>query len=98
MNLKSKEIGIVSGEEHLMRIVEFLKESSSYVKILNIDYALPSLQQREYGYFGAFLESQERALNHLPISISDLCRWQAMIVKEQLQFGHSITKQAMGKI
>lgn len=98
MNHNSKELGSRTSNEFFERIVEFLKESNAHCKILNIDYGLPTLQKREHGYFGAFLESQERALKHEPISIGDLCRWQAMMVEEQLQFGHTSTKQAMGKM
>lgn len=98
MGLKSKQSGNSAQEELLKRFVEFLKESNAYAKILNIDYSLPELQKKEFGYFGAFLQSQEMAIKHEPISLSDLSRWQAMIVLEQLQFGHTSTKQAMGKI
>lgn len=96
--MSSKQLEPIARKGLSETIIAFLKESNAYFKILNIDYSLPSLQKKEEGYFGAFSESQQRAFNHLPISISDLSRWQAMIVKEQLQFGSSISKHAMGKI
>lgn len=94
----TKEQKNLIAQDMMLRALEFLRESNLIEGIQNIDYSLPQMQMPDMGHFGAFLEAHQLAVNHQPITLETLCRWQKWIATEQLQFGHSISKKAIGAI
>lgn len=85
-------------EQKRKRMIEFLHESSAIEDILNIDFSSKKNQQMKKGYFGAFVDSQQRALDHTLLSVEDICRWQAWVTQEQLQYGHDILEKGIGHL
>ena len=66
------------------RVIEFLNESNKIEEFTYIDYhdekyCLPSI-----GHYGAFLLSQQAIAHQIPLTLKMLCKWQAMIITEEL--------------
>jgi Fic/DOC family len=80
------------------RAIEFLRESNAIEDINNVDYTLPQNTAADRGHFGALVDSQSKAESRVPLSISDVCRWQRWITDEQTRFGHTLPEGGAGAL
>lgn len=85
-------------ERAFERDLEFLRESNLIENIKNIDYTQESFRVSGQGHWGAYIASQQMARLRLPISIGILCRWHTMITQEQLQQGHEMPREGIGRL
>ncbi len=82
----------------LDRMVSFLQESNKIEGIDNIDYSQPANQNPEKGHFGAFVISQQSAIENKPLTIRMIRQWQSLITKEQQENKHHIEDNEIGHI
>jgi len=81
------------------RDVQFLNESNHIEGIYEIDYARAEFLDPNKGHFGAFVQSQQAALEHTPLSAKMIRCWQAMLGREQQQYTNDhIADEEIGHI
>jgi hypothetical protein len=79
--------------------LELLGQSNVLAGIEDIDYRSPANSLSDQGHVGALLEAIVQGKEpSLPLTLETLCRWQSMIVTEEIRCGHPVDPQAIGKI
>ena len=85
----------VDGNE---RVIAFLNESNRIESITEIDYHRPEFRQPGRGHYGAFVLSQEAALQRQPLTVKMLRTWHKMIAEEQIPLGYHLDADAIGQL
>ncbi len=81
------------------RMMEFLNESNRIEGIEKVDYLKDEFfRKADRGHFGAFVLSQQEALNREPLSVKKIRQWQALITREQISLGEHIEENEIGHI
>lgn len=79
------------------RALRFLAESNAIEDIFDINYSQAANLCPGRGHAWALLDSQARAFRRERLQLSDICRWQQLIAEEQLQYGHAIPTEGIGR-
>ncbi|NGX42602.1 MAG: hypothetical protein K940chlam7_00882 [Chlamydiae bacterium] len=82
----------------LERCIKFLNESNRIESINEIDYDNKKNQSVDTGHFGAFILSQNNAVNRNTLSVRKIRFWQELVTREQLKYDHHIEENAVGHI
>ncbi len=80
------------------RMINFLNESNRIESIKEIDYNQKEYQDPQKGHFGAFILSQQDAINDEPLTYKKIKEWQRLVTMEQVAHGHHLEPNEMGCI
>jgi cell filamentation protein, protein adenylyltransferase len=77
-------------------LLRFAQESNQIEDLSIPDADVLASGRRASGQMGALNRALRRAEQRQPVTVADLCDWQAMITREQLRYGHWIDDDHIG--